>query len=218
MKAFTAPLKEYAGIGNVRDAVKKENFPVRITGCTDSLKSNLIAALSSETKTRLILAPDETKAKELYNDLLLYDPGVLLYPAKDIMFYSADIRGNAIVRERLRCIDKLIHDEPVTIVMSFTACMDKISSKQDVLQGMIHIDDSVTIDTEELAGRLISMGYERTAEASEPGEFAIRGGIIDVFPLACVAPYRIELWGDSIDSMRIYDAASQRCISLDLIP
>lgn len=222
MKAFTAPLKEYAGIGNVRDAVKKENFPVRITGCTDSLKSNLIAALSSETKTRLILAPDETKAKELYNDLLLYDPGVLLYPAKDIMFYSADIRGNAIVRERLRCIDKLIHDEPVTIVMSFTACMDKISSKQDVLQGMIHIDDSVTIDTEELAGRLISMGYERTAEASEPGEFAIRGGIIDVFPLACVAPYRIELWGDSIDSMRIYDAASQRSIeevsSFDILP
>ncbi|NLG89931.1 MAG: DEAD/DEAH box helicase, partial [Clostridiaceae bacterium] len=68
------------------------------------------------------------------------------------------------------------------------------------------------IRLDELRAALTRLGYERQAQVEAPGDFAIRGGIIDIFPLTEEAPYRIELWGDEIDSIRIFDVSSQRSI------
>lgn len=185
---------------------------MRVTGCTDAQKCNLIAALSDSRRAKLILASSELKARELASDMALYDKNVLFYPAKDIIFYSADIRSNAIVRERLKCIRRLMSGEPVTLVAGVVAGMDKVMPAKTVENSRIRIDKDSKIEPEELAERLVAIGYERTAQAENPGEFAVRGGIIDVFPLAEDVPYRIELWGDEIDSIRIFDPASQRSI------
>ncbi|MCR5829120.1 MAG: transcription-repair coupling factor [Lachnospiraceae bacterium] len=212
MKAYTEPLKKYDRFLAAADAMKAGKFPMRITGCTDSLKANLISALSSQKGARLVLTKDDNTARQLEGDLSLYDNNVLLYPAKDMIFYSSDIRGNALMRDRLRCIEKIASGAPVTIIMCITACMDKLLPLKEVKARTIHIDMDSKVDVNKLSAELVDMGYEKEIECSQPGSFAVRGGIIDIYPLACEAPYRIELFDDEIDSIRIFDAASQRSV------
>lgn len=212
MNSFTQPLSEYSEVNRLWEAISRAKLPAHVSGCTDSQKAHLIAATAEKKKHRLVIVPDDTRARELVADMLLYDRDVMLYPAKDIIFYSADVRGNAIVRERLKCIRRLALDEPVTIVASFAAGMDKIMPLNEVLQNVINIGIDDKIDSDVLTGQLVNIGYERTAQVDTPGEFAVRGGIIDIYPLAEDVPYRIELWGDDIDSIRLFDPASQRSI------
>ena len=212
VKAYTEPLKYYDRFVSAREALAAERFPMRITGCTDSLKANLISALSRGKGAKLVLTRDDNSARQLEGDLSLYDNNVLLYPAKDMIFYSSDIRGNALMRDRLRCIEKIASGADVTVIMCVSACMDKLLPLKEVKSRTIHIDMDSRIDVTKLAAELVDMGYEKEIEASEPGQFAIRGGIVDIYPLACEAPYRIELFDDEIDSIRIYDAASQRSV------
>ena len=208
---YTRPLSSYSEIGQIKENIQKNRLPMRITGCTDSQKGNLIAAVSEGS--RLIIAPDEIKARELMSDYLIYDKNALFYPAKDVIFYSADVHGNAIVIERQKCIRRILEGEPVTVFTSFAACLDKLIPPERIRQKVINIDNDSKIVPDELAKELISIGYERVDEASDAGEFAIRGGIIDIFPIAEENPYRIELWGEDIDIIKTYDPASQRSIA-----
>ncbi len=212
MNIFTQPLSEYSELSGFWERIEKNRLPVRLTGCTDSEKAHLIAAAAEKKNRTLVIADNEIKARELAADLRLFGRNVLFYPAKDIIFYSADVHGDAIICERLKCLKRLASGEPVTVVASFSAGMDKIMSIEDLKKFVIHIDPDDTIDPEILAEKLVSIGYERTGLVENPGEFAIRGGIIDIYPLAEESPYRVELWGDEIDSIRIFDPSSQRSI------
>ena len=212
MNSFTQPLTEYSEFQKLGESISKKKFPVHVTGCTDSAKCNLMAAVAESKKRRLIIASDEVRAREIAQDMQLYDRDVMFYPSKDIIFYSADVHGNAIVKERIKCIRKLAHDEPVTVVASFAAGMDKLMPLEVIKSNVISIGMDDKIDPDSLSEMLVRIGYERLPQAEHPGEFAVRGGIIDVFPIAQEAPFRIELWGDDIDSIRMYDPASQRSI------
>ena len=211
MNSYIQPLSEYSQVNDVREHIEKGRLPVRISGCTDSQKSNLIAALSA--KTRLVVAPNELKARELYSDYLLYDKDAVFYPAKDIIFYNADVHGNAIVVERQKCIKRLLESGEVTVFTSFEACMDKIIAPQRIRDNVIRIDSDSEIVLDDFAARLVDIGYGRVDETTQPGEFAIRGGIIDIYPVAEENPYRIEMWGDSIDIIKMFDPVSQRSIA-----
>lgn len=222
MNTFIQPLSEYSVISDLKGDIMGRKLPVRVTGCIDAQKSNLIAAVSSNVKRRLILAENDQKAREMAADYSIYDRNVMYYPAKDIIFFSADIRGNTIVSERLRVIKKLLSDEPVTVVAEISAGMDKLSSPDRIKSRIIHIDGDSEINTDELAAELVANGYTREALTENPGQFAIRGGIIDIFPITEENPVRIELWGDAIDCIRSFDATSQRSIenidSVDIFP
>ena len=211
MNSYIQPLSEYSQVNDIRDHIKAGKMPVRVTGCTDSQKGNLIAALPA--KTRLIVAPNELKARELFSDYLLYDRNALFYPAKDIIFYNADVHGSAIVVERQKCIRKLLEGGEVTVFTCFEACMDKIMAPERIREKVITIDSDTVIDMDELASRLVSIGYGRVDETTQPGEFAIRGGIIDIYPVAEENPFRIEMWGDEIDIIKVFDPVSQRSIA-----
>jgi len=90
--------------------------------------------------------------------------------------------------------------------------MDGIISPDEIQKNRIHITGEDTVDLTKLEQDLTALGYERESQIEAPGQFAVRGGIIDVFPLAEEMPVRIELWGDEIDSIRMFDAKSQRSI------
>jgi len=222
VKAYTEPLYEYERFKKLSAAVKDGKFPVRVTGCPEPAKANIISALSNTPGAKLVLVKDEARARQLEGDLALYDNNVMLYPAKDMIFFSSDIRGNALVRDRIRCIEKVAAGVPVTVIMCITTCMDKLVPIEKIKTESIHVDADTRIDIAQFSQKLVNMGYEREAQASEPGTFAVRGGIIDIYPLACEAPYRIELFDDEIDSIRVYDASSQRSVenidSFDIFP
>ena len=212
MKTFTEPLKELKEFNDIRDNIKLNTLPVQITGCIDSQKSHLMHSLGEGFLFKVIVTYNDLKAKEIYEDYRLYDKNVFLYPSKDIIFYSADIHGRAIVRDRLEIMRRIIERQSTTIVMSLEGGMDRLLPLQLIKDRVITINYDSVIKLSEFGASLTSLGYERQAQVESPGDFAIRGGIIDIFPLTEDLPYRIELWGDEIDSIRSFDVGSQRSI------
>ena len=212
MNTFIEPLTELKEFNDIKDNIRTNKLPVQVTGCIDSQKCHLIHGLSGDFKFKIIVTYNEMKAKEIYEDYRLYDKDVFLYPAKDIIFFSADIHGNAIVRNRLQIMRRILEGKNTTIITTIDGGMDKVLPLDFIKDRTITIDYSSTIKTEELRSTLIHLGYERQALVERPGDFAIRGGIVDIFPLTEEAPYRIELWGDEIDSIRTFDVNSQRSI------
>ncbi|WP_313130345.1 transcription-repair coupling factor [Anaerocolumna sp.] len=212
MKTFTSPLKELKEFNDIKDNLKLKNTPVQVTGCIDSQKCHLISGLGEGYPWKLVITYNDMKAKEIYEDYKLYDKNVYLYPAKDIIFYSADIHGNALVKNRLKILRKLMEHEPVTIITTLDGGMDKILPFDSLKESVITIEEAATVDFTRLQEKLIHLGYERQGQVEGPGEFAVRGGILDIYPPTEDCPYRIELWGDEVDSIRSFDVDSQRSI------
>lgn len=212
MRTFVAPLQKYKEFNDILEAMTLQRYPIAISGCIESQKSHFISALAKDYPYRLIITDNDLKAKEIYEDLRLYDRNTYLYPAKDIIFYSADIRGNAIIAERWKILKAMIEKQPMTVVTTIDGGMDKLLPLEYLAEHVIKIHEEDTLDLEKLTKGLVHIGYERQGQVENPGEFAIRGGIIDIFPLTEEVPYRIELWGDEIDSIRTFDVDSQRSI------
>ena len=116
MKAFFEPLKEMRDFEQIREDISNNRLPVHVDGCIDSQKSHFIAALSQAYKYKIIVTYSENRAREIYEDYRFFDKNTLIYPAKDVIFYNADIHGNLIISQRLAVIRKLLDGEPVTVI------------------------------------------------------------------------------------------------------
>lgn len=212
MKTLLAPLGELEEYIELKNAFDKGNTPINVIGGIDGQKCQLIYALSADKHFRLIVTHNEIRAKEIMNDYRMYDKNVMFYPAKDLIFYSADVRGKAIVKERLKVIRAIAEKEPVTIVTTIDAGMDFCIPFENYLNSRIELNVEKEIDVDELKEKLIELGYESTSQVEKEGDFSIRGGIIDIFSMTEQTPFRIELWGDEIDTIRTIDVESQRSI------
>lgn len=220
MQAFLQPLKEWKDYETIERRLPELKGTIEISGCMDAQKAHLIYGLAGSSYSRLIVTFQEQKAKELYEDYRFFDEDVLYFPAKDILFYQSDLRGNALTRERLTVLQTLMEagrtsdgePKPVTVITTFDALMNHMSAPGQFGASVRSFAVGDTIDTELLKSELIAMGYEREYQASMPGQFAVRGGIIDIYPMTGEQPYRMELWGDEIDSIRAFDAESQRSV------
>ena len=212
MKALIQPLLGLAEFTDIKRDIQKGKGIIQIDGCVDSQKAHLIYGLASDSKQKLIITADELKAKTLYEDYRFYDDKTFLYPAKDLIFYQADIHGNLLVKQRMQVIKSLLEDEATTVITSIAGCMDRIMELAQVRANILVLKNEDNIAIEQLTKDLVAMGYERSAQVEAPGQFSVRGGIVDVFSITEANPWRIELWGDEIDSIRSFDGESQRSI------
>ena len=211
MDAFVQPLYELADFDAIIRQLKKPGI-VQVSGCLDSQKAHFTNGLLREFPFRLIVAENDLKAKAFYEDFRLYDPEVLYYPARDLIFYQADIHGNLLTRQRIQVLRALLEREEVTIVTSIDSCLDCLVPLAVWKEKVIKIRNDSEIDLDRMKRHLLELGYEWAAQVEVPGQFSIRGGIMDVFSLTEDNPWRIELWGDEVDSIRSFDAESQRSI------
>ena len=212
MRAYLEPLKEIEEYCEVEKELSVRRGTAHVTGCIDSQKCHLVAGLSERFPVRLIITYNDGKAQELCEEYRLYDSEVLWYPSKDIIFYSADIHGNAIVKERLRVVKKLLSGEPATVVACIDSGIDRLLPLKEIKNKILALEEADRIEADALIKHLVTLGYERQEQVALPGEFAVRGGIVDIFPLTEEAPVRIELFGDEIDTIRIFDVDSQRTV------
>lgn len=212
METLFAPLGELEEYDQLMRGMKQGEFPVQLIGCMDTQESHMIFGTGGKKRIRLVITHNEVRAKELVEDLKLYDREVMYYPAKDFIFYSADVHGQAIVKERLKVIKKLLEGEPVTVVTTMDGGMDYCLPFSRYKEKSIHVGEQDILDLEELKQKLVAVGYENTGQVAKEGEFSVRGGIIDIFPLTEDCPYRIELWGDEVDNIRRIDVESQRSV------
>ena len=212
MKAFLTPLQGLAEFEQIKEKSKMNKGILQVSGCMESQKSHLMYGLSGIAPYRLILAEDERRAREIYEDYRFYDRKVYSYPAKDLLFFQADIHGNLLIRQRMKVIKALLEEKELTVVTSIDGCMDFLESLEKIKEQLIHYESDSTVDIEQLKNQLVALGYERVGQVEMPGQFSVRGGIVDIYCLTEENPWRIELWGDEIDSIRSFDPESQRSL------
>lgn len=218
MKTFFEPVQRIAGMDNINRLYEKPGNAVMVSGCIDTQKAHLIEAFGEKYRFRVIITSDETKARQIREDCSFFDKNSVYYPAKDFIFYSADVHGNQLSGERLKCINQIIRtldgaeEKELTVVTTIDGCADMLVPLEKYIANTIVFMKGQTVDVEALEKQLTQMGYERCAMVDGQGKFAVRGGIIDIFSYTDEAPVRIELWDDEIDSIRMFDVESQRSI------
>lgn len=211
-EVFANPLVDLAEYTDMKQDMDKGKGPVQVSGVTDSQKVHVMHELSKDNPWRLVVTYDDTRAKEIFDDFSYFEPNTWLYPARDLLFYSSDIHGNLLTRQRMQVFKHLLEDEGGVVVTTVDGLMDHLLPLSMIKDSCLNIMAGQTLDIEEIKMQLTNMGYERMGQVDGMGQFSVRGGILDVFPLTEEVPVRIELWGDEVDSIRSFDAESQRSI------
>jgi len=212
MKAVKEVLLDWAEYEKLQNLLKKEDGVLQVSGCVDAGKAHMIYNLGNGFSKKIIATFSEQKAKELYEDCRFFDNNTVYYPAKDILFYQSDLRGNQLTKERVNALKVLFEEEEMTLITTFDGLMNRLM-KPDKFKAFVEtLEVGDELKLIEFSKKLVMMGYEKNYQAESSGQFAVRGGIIDIYPLTEENPYRIELWGDEIDSIRSFAADSQRSI------
>ena len=151
MKALMQPFREVAGFDDLKRQLEKNRGLIMVSGCLESQKAHLTAALLPEEGASLIVAENELKAKEIYEDLKLYSREVLYYPARDLIFYQADISGNLLTRQRMRVIQAILEQKKVTVVTSTGGCMDYLLPLRVLKNHVLTLKNDSELDLEEFS-------------------------------------------------------------------
>ncbi len=213
MQAFLEPLHQLHHFEELEEALCRKGGAYSVAGCIDAQKSHLVYGLNrAHTCSRLFVTFNEQKARELLEAYRFFDADALYFPAKDILFYQSDIRGNVLTAQRMQVYCALLEEKPVTVITTFDALMDWLPPLEILRESCLSLRVGDILSLEDMRKRLVGMGYTYNYQAQEPGQFSVRGGILDVFLLTREMPCRIELWGDEIDSIRSFHPESQRSL------
>lgn len=211
-RVFANPLAELAEYEEMVQCLQKGQGPLQVGGCLDSQKVHLMDALAADREWRLVVTYSDSRAREIYEDFQYFQDSVSLYPARDLLFFSADIHGNLLTKQRMEVFRRLLEDTRGTVVTTLGGLMDHLLPLSQLAGYVKCVRLGDILDMDEWKDYLTAMGYERCGQVEAQGQFCIRGGILDVFPLTEEVPVRVELWGDEVDSIRSFDLESQRSI------
>lgn len=211
-RLFANPLTELIEYEEMNQELEQGRGPVQVSGCMDSQKVHLIQETASSFSWKLVVTYDDSRAREIYEDFGCFRQDVWLYPAKDLLFYSADIHGNLMARQRIQVLRHLLEDDSGVVVTTLDGLMDHLLPLSQFESQVAVVQTGQELNLEEWKERLVRLGYERTGQVDGMGQFSIRGGILDIFPLTEEQPVRIELWDTEVDSIRTFDLESQRSV------
>lgn len=222
MRAFLEPLRTLEELQKLEAQLKQGPGIQMVSGCIDSQKPHLMYGVGNDFKYKIIVTFNEQKARELYEEYRFFEKNAVYYPGKDILFYQSDLRGNVLTRERVLALKTIAKENRMALITTYDALMNRMPGPDRFLNAVKTYRVGDVIDLAELKKKLVEMGYEAAYQIETAGQFAIRGGIIDIFPLTEENPYRMELWDDEIDSLRSFDVESQRSIenleSIEIYP
>lgn len=220
--AFLTPVSEMTGLKDLREIYRKGPCQALASGCIDTQKCEFVHAAAGDFPVRLFVTTGEVKARRFTQECRIYGSEAVYYPARDILFYAADTHGKQTEGERIACIAQILDSfagrrrdpRPLTVVTTIDALADLLPSPETFAGRTITVKKGQVLDPARLQEQLSASGYERTAMVEAPGEMAVRGDIIDVFPFTEDTPVRIEFFDDEVDSMRFFDVQSQRSIEM----
>ena len=211
MEVLRSPIRELGVYEEIEKSLKKKE-KILLSGCIDSQKIHMMDGIGAPYKKRLILTYSDQRMREIYEDMRTYDKQVKMYPAKDLIFFEADIRGNQLLTERMKTMRHMIESEHSTVVTTFSALMTPQIPLKIVKKNMISMKKGDNFELTKLSEKLTVLGYEKVYQVEGPGQFSVRGDILDIFDLTEENPYRIDFWGDEIENIRSFDCLSQRSV------
>ena len=177
-------LKDDPVYRQLKDGIEDYRGPILVSGCTDTAKWHLTSLIGNKKKKqfKIIIVPDENKARQWVEASHFFGEKAQYIPAKDPLFYTADVHGNAIARDRMLAIKKILDDKCGIFVMTIDAVMDQVVPLSDIKNHKMTFKTGETLEEAAIAEEFVARGYEKAPFVEAPGEFAVRGGIIDIFP------------------------------------
>ncbi|MCT6848879.1 MAG: transcription-repair coupling factor, partial [Apilactobacillus kunkeei] len=211
LSQFFTQLPQYDEI--VNDLAPKHRQLV--TGLSGSAKTMMIAALFNSTKKNFLIVTDTlSRCDDIVEDLqnVVSEDDVLEFPVEEVLAAEVATSSPEYKATRVQALSKLLSDEPKIIVTSVSGTKRILPEPGDFSDAnlTISIDDEVNLD--ELRNKLFQMGYTPEKMVAAPGEFSLRGSIIDIYPLNSEYPVRIDLFDTDVDSLRYFDVSNQRSL------
>lgn len=181
MSILSQPIEGLEAFHIAKEAVKYRELPLNISGAIDSQKCHLIHNLSQD-KHKMIITYNDVRGREIVEDMQFFaGERVFHYPSKDIIFYSADVHSYDIVEARMRVIRELDSDKPLVVVMSIDTLFEQLIPYKLMTRHILELSTGSEIKLTVLSRQLALLGYTRSEQVESRGQFAVRGGIIDIF-------------------------------------
>ena len=166
-----------------------------------------------ENSSILVVVNSLYEANKLYNSLINYDSSVLLFPMDDFLTSEALAISPDLKASRLETINQILENEKSIVITNLMGYLRFLPQKTDYKNFVLDFKVGDVIAPNLLVEKLISCGYMRDTIVNKTGEFAVRGFVVDIFPIDEENPIRIEFFDDEIESIRFFDADSQKSIS-----
>ena len=213
LKGLFEPLGNNKDFEKILNSINKKRYPINVNGASESGKSYLLYGIYEGLDSSLIICTNsDIEAKNIYEDLIFYTNDVYYFPSKEVVFYNIDAISGDLRWARIKVIKEILNNKKKIIVTSIDSLTSIYTPKKLFLEYNFNLKVDDEVDFKELSRKLIECGYERVEAVEGKGEFSLRGGILDVYSPTSTYPFRIELFGDTIDSIRIFNTESQRSI------
>ncbi|MDO5302183.1 MAG: transcription-repair coupling factor [Tissierellia bacterium] len=212
-QVYRQMIQDHRPFENLLGALREGREPVGLYGLTPQGISLYAAQLVEELKRPIfLLTYDPVRAKSLYEDLSYFCPqGVHYLPPRELFFFNRDAGSKELLKTRLEALQAAITGDARVIISTYEALSGIYMAPGKVEDYSIHLALGQEVDLEDLKAKLLSLGYEGVSTVEGMGQFALRGGILDIFSPQ-EEPYRIELFDTEIDSIRTFDINDQRSI------
>ncbi|HEU4521491.1 MAG TPA: transcription-repair coupling factor [Thermoanaerobaculia bacterium] len=194
--------------------LRDESARLELTGASVEARALILAALQETSKKRLaVVVPGESATADFETALRLFhrDPQcVSIYPSPSLSPYQDLAPSLGVVREEVRALGLLVDQSVDVLIVPARALFQRLPDGDEFRSRTITIAEGEDLDPHDLLQKLVENGFVRTDLVGEAGEFAFRGGILDLFPPTTGRPVRLELFGDTVESLRWFDVETQR--------
>jgi len=212
MKLLASALSSLPEFQQLTAALDNGASPAAVSGLSGVHRAHMAAAFRAETgRSVVLLCADEEECQRLARDLsALTGERVLTLPAREFTFHHAAVVSRQWEHRRLSALRAMAEGAAPLVALTVGAAVQRTIPKELFAQWAMTLESGQTYDLAELAERLAAAGYTRCEQVEGVGQFALRGGILDVFSPAHPLPVRAEFWGDEIDTMGLFDPGTQR--------
>lgn len=214
LKSLLSGYSEYSGFCA---ALKNRETPVSVAGIVDSATAHFICETAQDKKT-LVITYSDMEAAQLASDMQLFTDSAEVFPSKEYLFFDIDARDRHSEHKRLCALSA---QNGITVA-SLEGLLQFTLPPHIMKENTLNLVQDGEYDPDELCEKLVAMGYSREDEVSGRGQFAMRGGILDIFSPGAENPVRIEFFDIQVDSVREFDAMTQRSVgtltSAQIIP
>ena len=211
-------------IAHKLDAIAKAAWPVKFSHVIEPAQAFLAAVIAhsfrrmrdlqhSTKSTIWILCPSVHSQELFYESLLNWQPEALFLPEAELAAVENVLPDPEIAAERLALLTEIERDSRPRTVVATRASLDQSAPKRGTLRSAVtQLTRGAAAKMEQLVEQLVGSGYERVAQVTTRGQFAVRGGIVDIYSWHAPLPFRLEFFGDQIESLREFDIDSQTSV------
>ena len=214
MDCFSRVLSACPEFDSLLSSIKNNTYPACVVGLSHIHKAHWVASLCLKTEKKvLLITPDDASAVRLVGDINGFFGGeekALAFTQKDFCFRTEQVSSREYEHKRLSVLGRILSGDCDVVVSSIAAAVQFTIPPETFREKTLVLEAGKEYDLKALAKSFVSAGYVRREQVDGTCQFAIRGGIVDVFPPDSKSPMRIEFWGDEIDSMAYFDLDSQR--------